>query len=85
MSKKFNDRYHRQFYQSKQTIINIVDQDIQSPSTKWLKEKLMCPGVRNFSVGCPEKQQVAQNNTVSYMWVNICLKRHQNKFGRVPK
>ena len=33
------------------------------------------------SLGCPEKQQVAQNNTVSYMWVNIYINRHQNKFG----
>ena len=33
--------------ESKQSLI--VDQDIQSPSTKELKEKLMCPGVRNFT------------------------------------
>ena len=27
-----------------------------------------------WSLGCPEKQQVAQNSTVSYMWVDIYLK-----------
>ena len=32
-------------------------------------------------LGCPEKQQVAQKNSVSYMWVNIYFKRHQTKFG----
>ena len=31
------------------------------------------------TLGCPEKQQVAQNNTVSYMWVNIYLKRHNKE------
>ena len=30
---------------------------------------------------CPEKQQVAQNYWLSYIWVNIYLKRHQKKFG----
>ena len=30
---------------------------------------------------CPEKQQVAQNNWLSYMWDNVYLKRHQQIIG----
>ena len=44
---------------------------------KWFKSL----GENAYTLGCPEKQQVAQNTPVSYMWVNIYLKRHQKKFG----
>ena len=37
--------------------------------------------IHQYTLGCPEKQQVAQNNWLSYMCVNMYIKRHQQFFG----